>query len=74
MRATLLEIIISGNDNYAGWHEIEIFNEPSFAEFHATAATHLYQAGVDEQIIMETMGHKNTSGVCSYKYTKTQQK
>ena len=40
----------------------------------ATAATHLYQAGVDEQIIMETTGHRSTDGVHSYKRTSTQQK
>ena len=39
----------------------------------ATAATCLYQAGV-EQIIMETTGYKSTDGVRSYKRTSTQQK
>ena len=40
----------------------------------ATAATRLYQAGVDEQIIMETTGHKSTNGVRCYKHTSAQQK
>ena len=39
----------------------------------ATAATRLYQAGIDEQIIMETTGHKSTDAVRSYKCTSTQQ-
>ena len=40
----------------------------------ATAATRLYHAGVDEQIIMETTGHRSLDGVCSYKRTSAQQK
>ena len=40
----------------------------------ATAATRLYQAGVDEQIIMETTGHKSTDGVRCYKRTSAQQR
>ena len=30
---------------------------------HATAATRLYQAGIDEQIIMETTSHKSTDAL-----------
>ena len=40
----------------------------------ATAATRLYQAGVNEQIVMETTGHRSTDGVRSYKRTSAQQK
>ena len=40
----------------------------------ATAATRLYHAGVDEQIIMETTGHRSLDGVRSYKRTSAQQK
>ena len=40
----------------------------------ATAATRLYQAGVDEQMIMETTGHRSLEGVRSYKRTSTSQK
>ncbi len=32
----------------------------------ATAATRLYSAGVDEQMIMETTGHRSLEGVRSY--------
>ena len=35
----------------------------------ATAATRLYNAGVDEQLIMETTGHRSLEGVRSYKRT-----
>ena len=35
----------------------------------ATCATRLYQAGVDEQQIMERTGHKSTAGVRTYKRT-----
>ena len=40
----------------------------------ATAATRLYQAGVDEQLIMETTGHRSLEGVRSYKRTSEDQK
>ena len=40
----------------------------------ATAATRLYQAGVDEQLIMETTGHRSLEGVRSYKRTSENQK
>ena len=40
----------------------------------ATAATRLYQAGVDEQLIMETTGHRSLEGVRSYKRTSDDQK
>ena len=39
----------------------------------ATAATRLYQAGIDEQLIMETTGHHNLEGVHSYKHTNREQ-
>lgn len=39
----------------------------------ATAATRLYQAGVDEQLIMEKTGHRSLEGVRSYKRTNTEQ-
>ena len=39
----------------------------------ATAATRLYQAGIDEQLIMETTGHHSLEGVRSYKRTNTEQ-
>lgn len=35
----------------------------------ATCATRLYQAGVDEQMIMERTGHRSTVGVRAYKRT-----
>lgn len=35
----------------------------------ATCATRLYQAGVDEQIIMERTGHRSVEGVRAYKRT-----
>ena len=40
----------------------------------ATAATRLYNAGVDEQMIMETTGHRSLEGVRSYKRTSECQK
>lgn len=40
----------------------------------ATAATRLYQAGVDEQMIMEKTGHRSLEGVRSYKRTSSEQK
>ncbi len=39
----------------------------------ATAATRLYQAGVDEQLIMEKTGHRSLEGVRTYKRTTTNQ-
>ena len=33
----------------------------------ATAATRLFEAGVDEQLIMQRTGHLTTAGVRSYK-------
>ena len=39
----------------------------------ATAATRLYQSGVDEQLIMERTGHRSVEGVRSYKRTSDQQ-
>ena len=39
----------------------------------ATAATRLYQAGVDEQLIMEKTGHRSLEGMSSYKRTNTEQ-
>ena len=35
----------------------------------ATAATRLYQSGVDEQLVMERMGHRSIDGIRSYKRT-----
>jgi len=34
----------------------------------------LYQAGVDEQLIMEVSGHLSTRGVRQYKHTSPEQK
>ena len=39
----------------------------------ATTATRLYQAGVDEQLVMERTGHQSLDGVRSYKRTSTVQ-
>ena len=39
----------------------------------ATTATRLYQAGVDEQLIMEPTGHHSVDGVRSYKRTNQDQ-
>ena len=41
---------------------------------HATAATRLYQAGVVEQLMMETTGHRSLEGVHCYKQTSEDQK
>lgn len=49
---------------------------PGFRTNHslrATAATRLYNAGVDEQQVMERTGHRNLDGVRSYKHTSMQQ-
>ena len=35
----------------------------------ASLATHLYDAEIDEQLIVNRTGHSNTDGVCSYKRT-----
>ena len=40
----------------------------------ATVATRLYQAGIDEQLIMERTGHRSLEGVRSYKHTSEGQK
>ena len=40
----------------------------------ATTATRLFQAGVDEQLIMERTGHRSIDGVRSYKRTSEQQR
>ena len=37
----------------------------------ATAATRLYASGVDEQLVMERIGHRNIEGIRSYKRTST---
>ena len=39
----------------------------------AAAATRLYQAGLDEQLIMETTGHQSLDGVHNYKWTSVEQ-
>lgn len=41
---------------------------------HATTATRLYQAGVDEQLVIEHTGHQSLEGVRSYKRTSEIQK
>ena len=40
----------------------------------ATTATRLFQAGVDEQLIMERTGHRSLDGVRSYKRTSQEQR
>ena len=40
----------------------------------ATTATRLYQAGIDEQLIMERTGHRNLDGVRGYKHSSMSQK
>ena len=40
----------------------------------ATTATRLYQAGVDEQLVIEMTGHRSLEGVRSYKRTSDQQR
>ena len=40
----------------------------------ATAATRLYHAGVDEQMVMERTGHCSLEGVRTYKRTSKQQR
>ena len=68
-----------------GHHKLEgtvarLCNEagiPGFRTNHslrATAATRLYNAGVDEQQVMERTGHQSLDGVRSYKHTSMQQK
>ena len=39
----------------------------------ATAATRLYSAGIDEQLVMERTGHRSTEGIRSYKRTSSAQ-
>ena len=39
----------------------------------ATAATRLYQASVDEQLVMEKTGHRSVEGVRNYKHTSDHQ-
>ena len=39
----------------------------------ATTVTHLYHAGIDEQLIMERTGHHSVDGVRSYMYKRTSQ-
>ena len=39
-----------------------------------TAATRLFQSGVDEQLIMQKTGHRSTDGVRAYKHSSEQQK
>ena len=40
----------------------------------ATAATRLYQSGVDEQLVMERTGHRSLEGIRSYKRTSDMQR
>lgn len=62
-----------------GWHSSETVQEcriPGYRTNHslrATTATRLYQAGVDEQLVMEQTGHQSLEGVRSYKRTSTDQ-
>ena len=39
----------------------------------ATAASRLYHSGIDEQLIMERVGHCSIEGIRSYKQTNNQQ-
>ena len=39
----------------------------------ATAATRLYESGIDEQLVMERTGHRSIEGVRSYKRTTNKQ-
>ncbi len=39
----------------------------------ATTASHLYHAGLDEQLIMERTGHRSIEGIRSYKRTSNEQ-
>ena len=39
-----------------------------------TAATRLYDSGIDEQLVMETTGHRSTEGVRTYKRTSVTQR
>ncbi len=41
--------------------------------FRVTAATRLFQAGVDEQLIMRQTGHRSIDGVWLYKRISTDQ-
>ena len=38
-----------------------------------TRATCLFQAGIDEQLIMERTGHRSTDGIRVYKHTNSEQ-
>ena len=38
-----------------------------------TAATRLYHAGIDEQLVMERTGHRSVEGIRNYKRTSKQQ-
>ena len=40
----------------------------------ATTATRLYQAGIDEQLVMEQTGHRSLDGVRNYKHSSDSQK
>lgn len=40
----------------------------------ATTATHLYQAGVHEQMVMESTGHHSLEGIQSYKRISKEQR
>lgn len=40
----------------------------------ATAATRLYQSGIDEQLVMERTGHRSLEGVRAYKRTSEEQR
>ena len=40
----------------------------------ATAATRLYQSGIDEQLVMERTGHRSLEGVRCYKRTSDEQR
>ena len=49
-----------------------VFDERTLRSARETA-TRLYQAGVDEQLIMERTGHRSLDGVRSYKRTSQEQ-
>ena len=64
----------------AGWRSSKTVQEywnpwiyRTNSSFRASAATRLYQAGVDEQLVMERTGHRSLEGVHSYKRTSTDQ-
>jgi len=47
--------------------EVDIVGYFTNHSLHATAATCMFHARVDEQLIMHRTGHSSTSAVCSHK-------